>query len=275
MTTQPKSFLKRNAGILILITSLLIALLCVFFTFQWNLSTDNFNWGAGLNMLGILLFTTLIVERVAEAIITFSLGEERANIERKISKLRPNPEDKTPLNSEEQVKLNAALDTKFSISLRARRYALFSTFVIGLLISMSGYNVLHTFFNNPQKTSLNEDFNEKMLNLEAAFNDQSITNNELYIKSADTFAVATSTVGELQLRWQHVLNSYVDFEQEQLKTYRKSQKNQDLYFKYIGILITALLITGGSEPIHRILSGVQAFLSTKDKFSFAQGNKSV
>lgn len=232
-----------------------------------DLSTDHYTGTAGVKILGVLFLLSLIVERVVEAFLNLWRGEERANIEGEIKILEDESKDNPKMPSEE---LNGRKRELIAFKTSTQISAFFCTFIIGLLLSLSGFNLLTTFFDlgNEEDIVINKDLDSKVTGLLEVVKSDSLEFNALFVKlprkaQPDTFIVDKKVSKNLIPAINQVDTALQVLKYNNLEL--TSKRPQRFIFYVIGILITALMISGGSEAVHKIFVVYDAFLRTSKK----------
>lgn len=177
-------------------------------------------------------------------------------------------------------KINLKLDDYKAIS---QQYAHIISFSIGLFISLAGFGVLNEVFDFEALETKTLEINENGENVLAAIVDFQKSDSLLSLMplvdtliytEAGNQKIIVNPVQQIRKN-QKELKALLDNEGV-VQSFKQasSSKEQQSLFMILNLLITALLLSGGTEGMHKLASVYLSFLSkTKNEFELPNENK--
>lgn len=247
----------------ILIVVFAIIIILNFFDYK-SFNNQEFNVTTAINLLAFFFVVTLIVERIAEVIMEFWREEEKLELEKEYA-----------LNN---TRLN--FDLLYKHKRETQKYCLILNFFIGFLLAISGFNFLHEFIVTSDKEAIveiNEDLDGPFSKLDTSFFALNYYDNikYTYIETGsndingngklDTLHFPVEMVNTVVNNFKTFDKEYTALKESNTKNQRLSQKLQSKIFDFLSLIITALVVAGGSDSIHTLIQRIKDFLKVKNE----------
>jgi len=247
----------------ILIVVIAIIIILNFFDYQ-SFNNKEFNVTTAINLMAFFFIVTLIVERIAEVIMEFWREEEKLELEKEYA-----------LNNTLQ-----NFEKLYTHKRITQKYCLILNFFIGFLLAISGFNFLHDFITTNEDESIveiNTQLDNPFSKLDSSFLGLSYYDNinYSYIETntndinnngkIDTIQFPVEVVNKITSNFKNFDKQYTVIKESNANNQRLSQKLQSKMFDFLSLIITALVIAGGSDSIHSLIQRIKDFLKFKDE----------
>lgn len=271
--------------------------LCLFILVFWLSNPFKLNYVILINedfeilnlpsILGMLFLLSFVIERSVETMLNIVRGDEIVSINEGIQVFnketntqsdeenRVDDKESDESNEEKNIKVEKRVvdaNDRVAHKKKNKSFASFWSLLFGLMVGLSGFNILSFLFEvktinqSTIEISVKNDFDEAYTSFVETKLDKVLFFTEV-IDSSNVSYVETDLITDELIPLVNAVNSaLVNIQENEIQAI-KSLKLQKSLFNLIGVLLTALMLSGGSNSVHLLLSFFDNFMTfSKERF---------